>query len=109
MNITYTWEIISLQTATVNSNPNTIVAVNWRKTGIAEDEVSGFVQGFITLDYSNPTEFILFESLTKETVLGWVTSTLTAGQHQEIDEQIERQIFQQQHQFVEIFDFPWSN
>lgn len=71
MNITYTWKILELER---NSADGGVVTAHWNCTGVdADTEESANIYGTDSFqpDATDP-DFISFESLTEEDVLGWI-------------------------------------
>jgi hypothetical protein len=107
MNVDYTWDIISIKKGTVNGLENVVVGVNWKLTGVA-GEFEGEVYGYVDLADPAPENFTSWEQLTREQVVAWVESSLSADQHTVLQAELQTQIYPLQNQVVEVQEFPWS-
>jgi hypothetical protein len=94
MSMTYTWEITSLKTKTEGSNTSAVIQTYWKKTGTDENGRSGIFDGATPLTSANVPEgeFIPFEELTEEIVLGWIQSQIDEFYENHINAQIQKQI-----------------
>ena len=82
---TYSVEITSLNTATVNGLDNVVVSVSWVVTG--SDGVNTVTYpGFIMVGSPDPSDFIEYPSLTQDEVLKWIPNQLTPGVMWSIDQ-----------------------
>lgn len=81
MSITYTWKVLSLSVRDESlDHPNAVVVVKWRKTGTDQDGNTSYFEGstpFSAIDVP-PENYIPFNQLTEEVVLGWVKSKIEA-------------------------------
>jgi hypothetical protein len=83
--MTYTWQIVKFDTKDqINSEgvtlSDSVVKVKWRRVGTNSDNATASVVGYTTLSAATTTEsdFAAFDTLTKETVIGWLESTMSA-------------------------------
>jgi len=108
--IVYTFNITSLKKKTVNGVENTVFAVVWEKTGYDPDGYAGVYKSFTEFDVSgvNGSEnYIAYDSLTKQDVVGWVKSAID---EEDVNETIYEGILRSRDREtkVESGDFPWE-
>lgn len=96
MAITYTWTVKNIRTADEGDNINAIVNTYWELTGTDEDGNTGSFQGATPFTSVNVPEgeFIPFEQLTEETVLGWIQPVVTGQYEVHVKKQIQKAIDQ---------------
>ena len=114
MAMTYTWEVTGLKKRnTTNSNgellQGAVIQTYWKCTGVDEDGNEGAFSGatpFKAIDVP-ASEFVPFEQLTEEAVLGWIRNVVdndpTYWAH--IQERVAKQIDDLQ---VEDATMPWA-
>lgn len=102
--ITYSWQILSLNVRDESADhPNAVVTVKWRKTGIDESGIQASFDGSTPFSAADvpPENYIPFDQLTEEVVLGWVkekiearitTGDYTFCEDDRINQNIEKQI-----------------
>lgn len=114
MAFTYTWEVTGLRKRDqVNSEGATlsgaVVQTYWKVTGTDADGNTGEFSGATPFTAENVPagEFTAFESLTEETVLGWIRSVVEGDlpYKEHIDERIAHQIDQTLEEDAEM---PWG-
>ena len=83
MAITYTWNVSTVDTKTIDKNDDVIYSVHWRLN--AEDDanqdaegnnLTAGVYGTQSLDTSDLTNFTNFDSVTSSQVQGWVEAAM---------------------------------
>ena len=83
MAITYTWDVSTVDTKTIDSTDDVIYNVHWRLN--AEDDANqdsegnnwtASVYGTQTLDTSDLSNFIIFGNVDAATVQGWVEAAM---------------------------------
>jgi len=83
MAISYTWNVSTVDTKTIDSNDDVIFNVHWRLN--AEDDANqddegnnwtASVYGTQSLDTSDLSDFINFDSVTSSQVQGWVEAAM---------------------------------
>jgi hypothetical protein len=79
--MTYSWTILKFETRDqVNSEgvtlSNAVVTVKWKRDGVDADGNTASVLGYTVLSAENvaQADFVAFDSLTEETVVGWLDS-----------------------------------
>ena len=109
MAITYTWAVKNIKTATEGSNADAIVNTYWELTGTDETGVSGTFQGATPFTSVNVPagQFIKFEELTEETVLGWIQPVVTGEYERHVKAQIQKKIDQEKGQRA-YKAMPWA-
>ncbi len=89
MAISYTWDVKTVDTKTIDSNADTVFNVHWRltatdDTNTVSDGLGGTVNAAATvygtqsLDTSDLSSFTAFASLDAAKVQGWVEAAMTA-------------------------------
>lgn len=115
METTYTWELKSLRKMNSGSYEDIVFGTTWSVTGTDEDGNVGTFTGATPFkaDEVNPDEYIPFNELNSEIVLGWVknsvSSSLTTSYWSHIEGQIKKQIDNTKFNVtsVESSNFPW--
>ena len=99
MAITYTWNVSTVDTKTIDSNDDVIFNVHWRLN--AEDDanqddegnnLTAGVYGTQSLDTSDLSSFINFDSVDAATVEGWVETAMGAEAVQGLKDGLDAQI-----------------
>ncbi len=111
MSITYTWEITGLKRVDSPDIKNIIVQTYWKKIGTDEDGVQGEFNGATPFDPStlDPNNFVSYEDLTEEMVLGWIKSVVVDSYEDHVNSQILKQIKDKKYPAVEVKEeFPWQ-
>ena len=108
MALTYKWQVLELQTTTEGSNENSVVSVEWRKSGYDENGTEGFFVGVTPLTSVGTSNFISFENLTEEKVLSWVQATIDADLEILIEECIQSIIAESNTDKETVTSFPWQ-
>jgi hypothetical protein len=105
----YTWEITSIKKKDTENLSDVIFQVYWKKIGTDENGNIGEFSGATPLDVDdlNNDEFLNYENLTEEIVLGWVKSIVIGDYERHVNDQIKRKINLQIN--TEINSFPWSS
>lgn len=106
--MTYTWQIVGIRKKQINETPNTITEVVWMKIGTDENQKSGSFMGTTELPTPDPNNFISYETLTEEVVLGWVQSIGAGASEESINSIINEQIEQSNNPLIESTELPWS-
>lgn len=94
MAITYTWEVTSLKVKNEGQNENAVVQTYWKKIGKDENNNEGIFSGATPFTSSNVPvgQFIPFEELTEETVLGWIKAVVVGSYENHVNSKIAEQI-----------------
>ena len=109
--IVYTFNITSLRKKTVNGVENTVFAVVWEKMGYDSDGYAGVYKSLTEFDVSgvNGTEnYIAYDDLTKQDVVGWVKSVID---EEDVNEDIYEGILRSREHEVDVPEnnLPWNN
>jgi hypothetical protein len=93
MTITYTWAVTGMKVTTVGTESDYVVQTYWTKTGTDENGNTGVFSGATPFD-PNPdqTDFIPYDQLTQEIVLGWIQPIVTGGYEDHVNGEIAKQI-----------------
>lgn len=102
MAVTYTWEVLSLKTKNETLGdgvvlPNAVCQTYWKKIGTDEDGNEGTFSGATPFSADNLSEenFLQFDTLTEEIVLGWIQGIVVDGYEEHVNGQIQKQIDEQ--------------
>ena len=107
----YTWEITSIKRKDTSTLSNIIVQTYWKKIGTDENGNTGSFSGATPFDLStvDPENFVAYENLTEEMVLGWIQSVVVGGYEEHVNEKIAEEIDKQVNPVTEVTEgFPWS-
>jgi len=107
----YTWEITSIKRKDTPTLSNIIVQTYWKKIGTDENGNTGSFSGATPFDLStvDPENFVAYENLTEEMVLGWIQSVVVGGYEEHVNEKIAEEIDKQVNPVTEVTEgFPWS-
>ena len=117
MSLTYTWKINSIKIKDeVNVDgetlPKAVCQTYWKCTGTDVDGNTGEFSGATPFSAANVPagSFVSFESLTEETVIGWIRNIVEndAGYKAHIDGVIQKQIDAVIEEEVEESSLPWA-
>lgn len=108
MAITYTWAITGLKVTQVGEHPNYVVQTYWKKTGTDENGNEGVFSGATPFQPDpEQADFIPFDQLTEEEVIGWVQGVVVGDYEEHVNEQIAKQIADKIDPVVEK-PLPWN-
>ena len=115
MAVTYTWTVTGLKIRNQTNVDgvvlnNAVVQTYWKKTGTDENGNTGTFRGTTPFTaVSVPEgEFVAFESLTEEIVLGWIQDVVIGSYEEHVNAQIQKQIDQHINPIRQA-DLPWDN
>ena len=74
---TYTWTVTKLYTLQ-QPDPNYVVTAYWRLTGV-DGQYTAYIENINTFDSQQESNFIPYDQLTNDIVIGWVQNQLGAG------------------------------
>lgn len=84
--INYTFKVEKLHVIDTDDHTDVIHKITLRITGVdSETQASSFIMETFDLEVSDLSAFIEYESLTEETVLGWVNDDDLAGAKEEVE------------------------
>jgi hypothetical protein len=110
--LTYTWKLTNIKKTSNSTLSNVIIQTYWQVTGTDEDGLEGTFSGATPFDISkvDSENFIAWNNLTEETVLGWIKEQVVGGYKEHIDQQMQKQIDSKKNVVVEVSgnDFPWA-
>jgi len=108
MSINYTWAVTGMKVTTVGSESDYVVQTYWTKTGTNENGNTGTFIGATPFD-PNPDQpdFIPYDQLTQEIVLGWIQPLVIDSYQEHVDGVIAKQIAQQIDPILEP-SLPWA-
>lgn len=107
---TLSWKITGVKTRNEVPYTSAVVQTYWVVTGTDSEGRSGSFTGatpFTTANLPSNQEFIPFENLTEEIVLGWIKAVVVGGYKEHIMGVISKQIQQQINPIVEA-QLPWA-
>jgi hypothetical protein len=106
MTITYTWSIDSLPNyPEKDGETDVIFQVNWTLTG-TDGQYTAFEKGGTGLEFSGSAPFTPYNQLTKDQIIGWVTSIMPEDTLNLYKGWITDNIEQQKNQ--QISPLPWA-
>lgn len=108
MTITYTWAVTGMKATNVGSETNYVIQTYWTKTGTDENGNTGTFSG-ATPFAPDPqqTNFIPFDQLTEEIVLGWIEPVVTGSYEDHVNGVIDKQIAEKIDPVVQP-PLPWA-
>lgn len=94
MAITYSWKVVRMNTKNDGEIENAVIQVYWVKKGVDDNGIEGECAGESKFNINEivPEQFVPFEELTEEIILGWILSTINPAYHEGIDAQIQKMI-----------------
>lgn len=107
----YTWKLTSLKRKNTDSIQNIIVQTQWKKIGTDANGNVGEFSGATPFDLStvDPDNFVSYEDLTEEMILGWIQSIVVGSYEEHVNEKIAEQIDAIQNPIVSVTGgFPWQ-
>jgi hypothetical protein len=92
--MTYTWRVKGVKTVDAEGVENAVVQTYWEKIGTDENGNEGTFSGATPFAQSsiNAENFIPFEELTEEIVLGWIQGVVVGSYEDHVNAQIQKQI-----------------
>lgn len=112
MAITYTWEITGLKTTGVGAANNVVVQTYWKKIGTDENgntgEFSGATPFNVDEEFVKSKNYISFDKLSEQTVLGWIKGIVINHYETHVNEQIQKQINTKVNPVVDATP-PWAS
>lgn len=88
MSLTYTWKITGLK----KTSDGTVVQTYWQKIGTDENGNTGKFAGATPFKRDPLADFVPFEELTEETVIGWIKDVVVGQYETHVNEQIEKEL-----------------
>lgn len=107
----YTWKLLSLKRKDTTDIKNIVCQTMWEKIGTDENGNTGKFCGATPFDLStvDPNNFVSYEDLTEEMVLGWIQSVVVNDYEQHVNEKIAEQIERIVSPEVHVTSgFPWQ-
>ena len=103
--ITYTWNISKLDCAPAeNGLTNIVKVIHWGLVGVDENGVSASMSNSYPLSIPSPESFTNYSTLTQETVIGWLESSLDVGY---IKSRLSNEIASQYNPPITSLPLPW--
>lgn len=107
----YTWKITGLKRKDSPDLQNIIVQTYWKKIGTDDDGNTGEFSGATPFDLStvDPNNFVSYENLTEEMVLGWIQSVVVGDYEEHVNSRIQKEIDSKVSPVTEVTGgFPWE-
>lgn len=107
----YTWKLTSLKRKNFQDLNNVVVQTYWQKIGTDEDGNEGIFVGAtpFSLGTVDSENFVQYEDLTEEIVLGWIQAAVVDIYETHVNEQIAKQINEKKSPTIEVTGgFPWQ-
>jgi hypothetical protein len=110
MTIAYTWKVTGLKTQDRGENNSAVVQTTWNKIGTDSLGNEGVFSGATPFTVADvPQEnFVPFDQLTEEIVLGWIKKIVVGTYEEHVDEQIRQEI-NKKINIVQEPTLPWSD
>ena len=103
--ITYTWSILRLDCApSENGLTNVVKVIHWGYTGQDENGISAALNNSYPLPEPNPEAFTDYSTLTEETVISWLESSLDVGY---LQTKLAKEIASQYNPPITPLPLPW--
>ena len=103
--ITYTWSISKLDCApSENGLTNIVKIIYWTLAGVDENGTSSSMSNSYPLSTPSPEGFADYSTLTQETVIGWLESSLDVGY---IKSRLSNEISSQYNPPITPLPLPW--
>lgn len=111
MVITYTWKVTEVNTRNENDFENAIVQTRWEKIGTDEDGNTGTFSGAtpFTTEGMDPDNFVPFNELTEETVLGWIQGIVVGSYEEHVNGRILEGINSTKNPINTSVTLPWAS
>lgn len=97
MSLTYTWQLTGVKIKNQGSYTDVVVQTYWTKTGTDQQGNTGIFSGataFTRENSESDSDFVPYQDLNEEIVLGWIQDVVTGQYQQHVDSEIQRQIDQ---------------
>jgi len=107
----YTWKLTSLKRKNTDVAENIVVQTFWKKIGTDADGNVGEFSGATPFDLSSVDldNFVSYEDLTEEMVLGWIQSVVVGSYEEHVNGKIAEQIEAIVSPVVSVTGgFPWQ-
>jgi hypothetical protein len=107
----YDWKIKEIVKKDLSNKENVIYKVFWEKIGTDENGNIGKAQGstLFNTDKVSYDEFVEYDNLTEELVLGWILDTISESYDKRLNKKISNRIEQIKNPSTKVSEFPWSN
>lgn len=108
MDITYTWKVTGLKTVNDGDTQNFVFQTYWEKTGTDELGNTGVFPGATPFKKDpTQTDFVPFDQLTEEIVIGWIQAVVVGHYEQHVNARIREQI-EAKRVAVSTPEMPWG-
>ena len=108
MNVTYTWAVTGLKTATIE-NKVYVVQTYWTKTGVDEQGNTGVFEGATPFEPNQHEVVGQLSDLLEQTVVDWIQEAIVGNYGQHIDNIINRQIVAKRSRVEAVPVLPWAS
>lgn len=112
MAVVNTWNVVQLDCyPDVDGEVDVVFTVHWTLTGTetqGETEYTGSVYGSVGITHDAEAQFIPYNELTKEVVVGWVKAAMGAEQVAAYEANVAQQIADQKNPPVVTPPLPWA-
>lgn len=106
--VTYTWEILNINTQSLGNTTGIIVHIDWKKIGTLNGVSASFTgsSDFPLSSVDTGMAYKPVDQVTEDDVIKWVRSTIAGAYESVVDDTIVNRILEQQSPIVSI-EFPW--
>lgn len=98
--------------ATIETEPDVVIRVEWQLTGTSDDGYSGTFLGItpLTVDNIDPSTFVPYDQLTQDIVLSWVEPIVINNEEfwRHINEKLALQIEAKKNNVNPNIPLPWN-
>jgi hypothetical protein len=107
--INYFWIVSALEAyPSYGDHENVVFQIHWRYRAEDEAEHSSELYGFVSVNYEDEQEFVVFENLTPDLVEEWIESALGADRLAEMRAMLAAKIQEQVTPSRVTLDPPWA-
>jgi len=107
----YSWKVTNMTSATIASEPDVIIRVEWELTG-TEGEYFGVFMGVtpLTVTDIDPATFVPYDQLTQDIVLSWIEPIVINNEEfwRHINEKLALQIEAKKNNVNPNIPLPWN-
>ena len=109
MAVTFTWEIVQLETyPSLDGKVDALATVHWKLIGKEGNTQVELVGATGLNQTSTPKDFIPYASLTKDTVVQWVKDTLGESGVKEVEDAVASEVKRRSAPKILPREVPWA-
>lgn len=110
MSLVYNWKVKGLKVANATNLQDVVIGTQWECIGTDNEGNFGTFYGATPFKVSDvdPDNFIDFNNLTEQEVLGWIQDVATGTYWDHINGQILKQVEDKKNPISEVTTMPWE-